>query len=523
MTPAFLDALPIVLPLVLGAAIGYITNYIAIRMLFRPLREKRVLGIRVPLTPGIIPKQRYQLAESIGRMVSTQLLTEETIREHIASQKFYMSLERGIEGLTERILSRPIPAESEEAYVRAFDRVEEWITRKVPDLLRSKEFKSVTDRAVAAGVDSFMSARLDSVLPNRDSRRELLEQMLATFSQGELKGTILDIGHQWLDGQLGSDAPMSRFLTDGVISEVARIMVGIYDPTLEHALTWLNQPEVRRDLSVRGKALLRRVLARLTFVQRFFVSAAQYDRQLEEKMPEIVDDIIGLLRDAGRDPENKERVIRAGIDAMKRIQEQGMREAAARGNLNIPAIFEKLLNHVADVVERPEVREQLVESVERAIERNGERSMEDIISSVTEIRREQAIEYVVSSVDNWLQREGTTEHLAEELRAAVHRFRQRLQRESLQRILRIPTRQKRQIDVAATKQVARLVERRIPQVLETVDVRQLVVDRVNSLDVKRVEELLLMVIARHLKWINLFGALLGALIGGSQVLLRFVM
>jgi uncharacterized membrane protein YheB (UPF0754 family) len=41
--------------------------------------------------------------------------------------------------------------------------------------------------------------------------------------------------------------------------------------------------------------------------------------------------------------------------------------------------------------------------------------------------------------------------------------------------------------------------------------------------VKRVEELLLIVIARHLKWINLFGALLGALIGGSQVVLRFVM
>ena len=66
------------LPPALGAVIGYVTNDIAIRMLFRPLREKRILGARVPLTPGIIPKQRFTLAESIGRMVSEHLINEET-------------------------------------------------------------------------------------------------------------------------------------------------------------------------------------------------------------------------------------------------------------------------------------------------------------------------------------------------------------------------------------------------------------------------------------------------------------
>ena len=58
-----------VAPPVVGAAIGFITNDIAIRMLFRPLREYRVLGIRVPFTPGIIPRRRRELAEAIGRMI----------------------------------------------------------------------------------------------------------------------------------------------------------------------------------------------------------------------------------------------------------------------------------------------------------------------------------------------------------------------------------------------------------------------------------------------------------------------
>ncbi|MCK4514025.1 MAG: DUF445 family protein, partial [Spirochaetaceae bacterium] len=51
--------LPYVLPPALGAVIGYVTNYVAIRMLFRPLTERRVFGVRVPFTPGIIPRQRY--------------------------------------------------------------------------------------------------------------------------------------------------------------------------------------------------------------------------------------------------------------------------------------------------------------------------------------------------------------------------------------------------------------------------------------------------------------------------------
>ena len=75
----FLSVLPWILPVVLGAVIGYITNAIAIKMLFRPLSEKRFLGIRIPFTPGIIPKQRYQLSDNIGEMVSNELITEEAL------------------------------------------------------------------------------------------------------------------------------------------------------------------------------------------------------------------------------------------------------------------------------------------------------------------------------------------------------------------------------------------------------------------------------------------------------------
>ena len=58
--------------------------------------------------------------------------------------------------------------------------------------------------------------------------------------------------------------------------------------------------------------------------------------------------------------------------------------------------------------------------------------------------------------------------------------------------------------------------------LGQLDIHRVVVDRVDDLDIEQVEGLLLGIIRRHLKWINVFGALLGALIGGVQVALRFL-
>ncbi|MDR2144498.1 MAG: DUF445 domain-containing protein [Treponema sp.] len=67
-----------------GALIGYVTNAIAVRMLFRPLKEIRIAGLRLPFTPGILPRQRRRLADSIGAMVERELFTPEVLAERLA-------------------------------------------------------------------------------------------------------------------------------------------------------------------------------------------------------------------------------------------------------------------------------------------------------------------------------------------------------------------------------------------------------------------------------------------------------
>ena len=68
-----------------GAVIGYITNDIAIRMLFRPHQAKYIMGIHVPFTPGIIPKEKARIAGAIGKAVSENLMNREVLEKSLLS------------------------------------------------------------------------------------------------------------------------------------------------------------------------------------------------------------------------------------------------------------------------------------------------------------------------------------------------------------------------------------------------------------------------------------------------------
>ncbi len=66
-------------PLV-GAFIGYVTNYIAVKMLFRPLNPVKIGKRTLPFTPGIIPRRKPALAKALGKAVGTTLLTKEDLK-----------------------------------------------------------------------------------------------------------------------------------------------------------------------------------------------------------------------------------------------------------------------------------------------------------------------------------------------------------------------------------------------------------------------------------------------------------
>ena len=81
----------------LGAVIGYITNDIAIRMLFRPRKVKYICGVHVPFTPGIIPKEKNRIASAIGNAISEHLMNREVLEHTLLSDEMLGKIRQAID------------------------------------------------------------------------------------------------------------------------------------------------------------------------------------------------------------------------------------------------------------------------------------------------------------------------------------------------------------------------------------------------------------------------------------------
>ena len=84
MEPATIISI-ILMPILCGI-IGYFTNWLAIKMLFRPYTKWYItypaLNIKweIPFTPGLFPKEQARLASKVAKTVTHQLLTPEDIK-----------------------------------------------------------------------------------------------------------------------------------------------------------------------------------------------------------------------------------------------------------------------------------------------------------------------------------------------------------------------------------------------------------------------------------------------------------
>jgi uncharacterized membrane protein YheB (UPF0754 family) len=84
---------------IIGGIIGLITNGIAIRMLFRPLKAIKVLGLTLPFTPGLIPKEKPRIAKSLGDVVANNLLNEDVIKNGLLSTEMDDKITVAVNGL----------------------------------------------------------------------------------------------------------------------------------------------------------------------------------------------------------------------------------------------------------------------------------------------------------------------------------------------------------------------------------------------------------------------------------------
>ena len=94
------------LPLI-GALIGWLTNYIAIKMLFHPKEEVRFFFYPVQ---GVFPKRQKALAAKLGQVVSEELVSAQDVTAHLKEKATSEAVLNHIAVRLEEGISKRLPA-----------------------------------------------------------------------------------------------------------------------------------------------------------------------------------------------------------------------------------------------------------------------------------------------------------------------------------------------------------------------------------------------------------------------------
>lgn len=525
------DLVAWIAPPVVGAIIGYVTNDIAIKMLFRPLAEKRIFGIRIPFTPGILPRQRHQLADNIGRMVARELITEDIIRERVRRSDFRLSVERSVAASSAHLLSHPIgklalevpPFEGDgEADRLGSSDLARLLGNLAERFIASPAFSDIVDRAVAAAVSTLGGKTIAELaggdraaLIRRISER-LSSFLSATAEDPKVEGQLAESLARYVDSLVQAGNSLGSVLPADTADGIARMAEAAYPELIEASLRFLARREIRAELESHGRVFLRDAIQRLNVLQRFFLSAAQYDRTLQEQMPQIIDDLIGHLATAAREEKGRSRFVTGVRDGMERFLAYNVADAAASLSLE-PASLSRAISHglvrilsaegtsgaIASLLTRivgELVDEPLLRLVEKRIGIDGETLIRAVSASIKSFAAVAPGPAVARAVDAFLADRGDS---------------------SLAEILGIDAAGKDKLDRFLADRILALIDERISAALSTIDIRSLVSERIDSLEMESVESLVLDIMANQLRWINVFGAILGAVIGLAQATLSF--
>lgn len=91
----------IILTPIVGALIGWITNLLAVKMLFRPLRARQILGITLH---GLIPRRRTEIAATVARTIERDLLSPDEISNVLHRLDWEREVARAVDEIVDQRL-----------------------------------------------------------------------------------------------------------------------------------------------------------------------------------------------------------------------------------------------------------------------------------------------------------------------------------------------------------------------------------------------------------------------------------
>lgn len=160
------------LPIIAGL-IGWITNFLAIKMLFHP---KKKVNLYLFTIQGIFPKRQDVLAERLGKIVSSELFSFKDIKERFTSTSTAVEINKVLDEKLEDFMEDKIKTAmpmlamflNKEAKAKIKDTLHQEFQNILPDILNKYSEKLEKDidveAIVAKKVSAFSSDKLEQIL-----------------------------------------------------------------------------------------------------------------------------------------------------------------------------------------------------------------------------------------------------------------------------------------------------------------------------------------------------------------------
>lgn len=190
-----------------GSLIGWLTNYLAIKLLFRPYKEINFIFFKLQ---GLIPKRRHEIAVNIADVIETELISLEEIGEKLdISSMDYEELDEFLD----KLVNEKIKAEllEKNPFLKMF--VTDGMLNKV---------KKYMKKIILENKEEMFSLLLKTVEKNVDLKAHIIEKM-DNFSLKEIEDIIVKISRnelrhiEILGGVLGGIIAVFQFLIINLI------------------------------------------------------------------------------------------------------------------------------------------------------------------------------------------------------------------------------------------------------------------------------------------------------------------
>ena len=236
----FLEILRLISGPLIGAVIGLFTNWMAVKMLFRPRKALYIGKMHVPFTPGVIPRRQGALAKALGRMVSESLVRKEDLKASLCSDAVSHTVARSIMSLPSiASVGDQVLGEKYEVYR---DKTMELLSDKIIDGILSMDLGEIIAREANETVSTFAAS-------NPLIKMFVSDQLIATLTApiaGKVEEYLKAEGREKLRERLAEEYGNveNKSVAELILDEerFERILVNFYhamvnkyaDPVVDH-------------------------------------------------------------------------------------------------------------------------------------------------------------------------------------------------------------------------------------------------------------------------------------------------